>query len=126
MRIRDWSSDVCSSDLGDLGARDGLRRDPRLRDQRGSPVLAGGLLPAGRPCRSWHVARRRGVAAGDRGPRHLEILRLARVPVRAARAPGAGGALTRLPPAGPARAGAVRRPWTAPGPDYLEECGLCT
>ena len=54
----------------------------------GRAALAGRLLPAGRPRRPWlgrRPARDRGAAAGDRGPRHLGLLRLARVPARGAR-----------------------------------------
>src|SRR3546814_18118719 len=32
MRISDWSSDVCSSDLGRDAANSGLRREPELPD----------------------------------------------------------------------------------------------
>ena len=50
----------------------------------GAPAVAGGLLPAGRPRRARHRRGHRGAAAGDRGPRHLGLLRLAVLPPRGA------------------------------------------
>ena len=67
-------------------ARHGLRRDPRLRDQRRRSVEPGVLLPAGGASRPRHGRGHRCAASRAGGPRHLEILRLARLPSRAARA----------------------------------------
>ena len=53
----------------------------------GAPAVAGRLLPAGRPRRPRHRRGDRGAAAGDRGPRHLGLLRLARLPARGAGPP---------------------------------------
>ena len=86
-------------------ARDGLRRPPRVRGQPRGALVAGRLLPAGRPRRPWDRPRPGDPAAGPGGPRHLALLRLAGLPARAAR------------PHHPARAGreAARRcrppPW---------------
>ena len=82
-------------------ARHGLRRHPRLRGQPRGAVVAGRLLPAGRPRRSWPGRRRerhRRAPPRDRGPRHLGLLRLGRLPPRRAGAPDARGA--RRPRAG--------------------------
>ena len=49
---------------------------PRLRRAPRRAVVAGRLLPAGRPRRPRHRARRRAAAARARGPRHLALLRL--------------------------------------------------
>ena len=73
-------------------ARHGLRREPRLRDQPRCAAVAGRLLPAGRPRRPRHRRGHRRAAAADRGPRHLGLLRLARVPPRGAGARDAGRA----------------------------------
>ena len=60
----------------DQRAGHGLRQArPRLRRPPRRAGLAGRLLPAGRPGGPRHRARRRAAAAGDRGPRHLGLLR---------------------------------------------------
>ena len=66
----------------DQRARHGVRRDAGLRGQHGRTGVAGRLLPAGRPRRPWHRRGHRRAAAGDRGPRHLGLLRVPRVPAR--------------------------------------------
>ncbi len=77
---------------GDQCPRHGLRRDPRFRRQHGSTPVAGRLLPAGRARRSRHRSGHRRTPAGARGPRHLEVLRLPRLPARGSGAPDAVGA----------------------------------
>src|SRR3546814_2076017 len=48
MRISDWSSDVCSSDLGQLSRTHRLRRpSARIRSARGSPHGAPGRRAGG-------------------------------------------------------------------------------
>ena len=64
--------------------RHGLRRQPRLRHQPRCAGVARRLLPAGRSCRPRHRRGHGGAAAPDRGPRHLGLLRLARLPPRGA------------------------------------------
>ena len=57
-------------------ARDGVRQArPRLRRPRRRARVADRLLPAGRPGRPRHRARRRPAPAGHRGRRHLALLR---------------------------------------------------
>src|SRR3546814_4084821 len=69
MRISDWSSDVCSSDLTDrigAGLRIGLRRDEidqRLGEVRHVGQLGPGPLQAGSELR--HEMAHAGLAAGD-------------------------------------------------------------
>ena len=78
-------------------ARHGLRRHARLRGQHGRAGLAGRLLPAGRPRRPRPATDRGATVVllpGDRGPRHLGVLRLARLPARGA---GAADASTCSP-----------------------------
>ena len=58
----------------------------------GAPAVAGRLLPAGRPRRPRHRRGHGGAAAPDRGPRHLGLLRLARLPPRGAGARDPGRA----------------------------------
>ena len=71
-------------------ARHGLRQArPRLRRAPRRAVVAGRLLPAGRPRRPRDRERRRAAAARPRGPRHLALLRHR---VDAARGAGRGGA----------------------------------
>src|SRR3546814_11274267 len=74
MRISDWSSDVCSSDLepGTLGPE---RRDLRSlgggladRDVAGTDVPAGLLLGLGEPRREVPARRLLGVVSGVREP----------------------------------------------------------
>src|SRR5690606_40270022 len=62
---RDWSSDVCSSDLGDVQARPG-RGD--LRDRPGRAVHTG-LAHGGPRARGGRAAERAGAAGGGRGAR---------------------------------------------------------
>ena len=77
----------------------GLRRQPRLRDQPRCAAVAGGLLPAGRPRRPRHRRGDGRAAAPDRGPRHLGLLRLPRLPPRGAGARDAGRPRRVRPPA---------------------------
>src|SRR3546814_3265806 len=44
MRISDWSSDVCSSDLGHAGNHGGCRRDRPRRAPGARAAAAGGVL----------------------------------------------------------------------------------
>src|SRR3546814_2490453 len=81
MRISDWSSDVCSSDLGALSVRH-LRHPLRRRVNRA------------RLCHLWSRCRRQGGADHDEGglaAGRLQ-LRLSRPAVQ----PGAGGQVSRL------------------------------
>src|SRR3546814_7462291 len=82
MRISDWSSDVCSSDLA--GRPPGLRQDDELREDRAPPAgareeegpdglarrappgRAGAVEGAGRAGRRGDAAGRARRAAGDR------------------------------------------------------------
>src|SRR3546814_9530181 len=48
MRISDWSSDVCSSDLPALHLHDARARNGTF-DLGGPPRAGGGMAPAGRP-----------------------------------------------------------------------------
>ena len=79
-------------------ARHGLRRDPRLRGQPGrarrrrSPTTSRSAAPAAAPTRPTVV-----LLPGDRGPRHLGLLRLARLPARGAGPPDPRGARRRGP-----------------------------
>ena len=103
----------------DQRARDGVRRHPRLRRQPRRAGVAGGLLPAGRPRRPRQRRPRahRRAAAGDRGPRHLGLLRLAGLPARGA---GARRPSTRWPTHGAAvdrRPRDLRRPQPHPARD---------
>src|SRR3546814_18066399 len=89
LRISDWSSDVCSSDLDDLGERHaGTLPRPRAAE----PVaLRGGGLPPRPPALQRggpHVLRPRRAALGHSALRHLDDLRLRRHPLlrRAGRA----------------------------------------
>src|SRR3546814_16812721 len=118
MRISDWSSDVCSSDLPDL--RRGVERHPRLAEQ-----LPGGLdrtaLSGRQPRRDGTLdghSDRRGAAAARRrtaaqeSARHLRrchqlvagarlmapMLRRPAVPVLLAPAPALAGCATAKPP----------------------------
>ena len=79
---------------GHQRAGHGVRQaGPRLRRAPRRAVLARRLLPADRPGRARGRAGGGGAPAGRGGPRHLGLLRLARLPTRAARAPHAGGAV---------------------------------
>src|SRR3546814_12329377 len=44
MRIRDWSSDVCSSDLFEAEKEDGLRKVGYSKERRVDPQIVVGLL----------------------------------------------------------------------------------
>ncbi len=101
----------------DQRARHGLRRDPRLRGQHGGARLPGLLLPAGRPRRPRHRRGDRRAAARDRGPRHLGLLRLARLPARGAGPPDAGRAGRRGPHDEHRHPGDLRRPQPQPPRD---------
>src|SRR3546814_4956641 len=72
MRISDWSSDVCSSDLGTLGAEvgDGARRPaPGTRHRRDEP------LPAAERARPVALPLRRAPAADRHALRSLHHAR---------------------------------------------------
>src|SRR3546814_4238050 len=60
MRISDWSSDVCSSDLSAGGTADGgatwLSRDSRCRAQQSALAAPARRLYSGRPA-EWNVCR---------------------------------------------------------------------
>src|SRR3546814_16754149 len=87
MRISDWSSDVCSSDLRTTGAAPAEHRHmiPRrvwsagthVRPKQGPPALSAGEPPWLRPSGAWCIAatppRRRSLTAG----RPLRYLHLA-------------------------------------------------
>src|SRR3546814_3233880 len=76
MRISDWSSDVCSSDLADAGRRadGGLPRDATLVADRGA---GGGGDGARFACgRSRETARRAAAPAGYRPSRRSEERRV--------------------------------------------------
>ena len=92
----------------------------------GAPSLAGRLLPAGRPRRPRHRARRRAAAARARGPRHLALLRLG---VDAARGAGRRRA-ARAGRVGPGRCRRRRsRPSStcaAPGSSCCSRCSTST
>src|SRR3546814_18607 len=80
MRISDWSSDVCSSDLGyrpDLQRRDPLGGRAALRPDLGSALLTGD--PPALPCPGRDAPR------GRQAPRHLARRRAVRRPLRQAR-----------------------------------------
>ena len=83
----------------------------------GAPAVAGRLLPAGRPRRPRHRRGHGRAAAGDRGPRHLGLLRLPRLPARGAGPPDPRGAGRRGPAAEHGRAGDVRRAQPHPARD---------
>src|SRR3546814_6108297 len=84
LRISDWSSDVCSSDLGDRAgdAPAATDRAPAGADD-GDAVYGAD--------RAWHLAQRGGDVRGDRGPRRRQLFRrLHRDPCRIAAGPGVG------------------------------------
>src|SRR3546814_12896593 len=74
MRISDWSSDVCSSDLSDRQAGEGARpRRQRLPDEAGRPERAAGAGPDPDPAAAVSGAaarelRAEPVAGADRQP----------------------------------------------------------
>src|SRR3546814_3646928 len=70
MRISDWSSDVCSSDLSCLGPDEGLRMSVVAGDERIDVVLE--LLDAG------EAGALKGVSGQDREP-DLDLVEPARV-----------------------------------------------
>ena len=79
----------------DLRARHGVRQaGPRVRRAPRRAAVADRLLPADRPRRARRRARRGAAAARPRGPGHLGLLRLARLP---AGAPGPRDAARRSP-----------------------------
>src|SRR3546814_3025526 len=80
MRISDWSSDVCSSDLGDA-CRTGRDRRQRVVSAAGHPVLRAGQGPAWREDalgRQWRP--------GDDVQWRLRFALLSQLPRPAARA----------------------------------------
>src|SRR3546814_15739844 len=92
MRISDWSSDVCSSDLLDLGRRIALRIGRDLHIDALANVFAGGdggalsgLIIAGKYANAVHP---------DGAPPLVE--RIARAAPAAAQRGGGGGKLERL------------------------------
>src|SRR3546814_9384438 len=92
MRISDWSSDVCSSDLLDLGRRIALRIGRDLHIDALANVFAGGdggalsgLIIAGKYANAVHP---------DGAPQLVE--RIARAAPAAAQRGGGGGKLERL------------------------------
>src|SRR3546814_7348539 len=73
MRISDWSSDVCSSDLAPLAVRTGLsggfskeRISAAQRPSRVHEALS-------EACNTWHQARLPSTSAGTSAPKALNI-----------------------------------------------------
>src|SRR3546814_16511905 len=115
MRISDWSSDVCSSDLGEIDeipAPDLVRTVPAQDPDHPDPAVDPGRVPAVRPAQRRAHQLRRGRAERER--RRTPADRLAAVvhpdpavPAAAAHPPGA-----RRPPRPPPQLG----PRTLPAP----------
>src|SRR3546814_4273989 len=78
MRISDWSSDVCSSDLGELGR--GIMHDDRAVDLGEEAVCGGGVLGddrVGMAARMGVDMRERARDPVDRGDRDDRVRRMA-------------------------------------------------